>query len=72
MKNMQQVNRIVIIIGTLSIISGYCALNGIACLLDKAQKWGMAATKLSTANNVAIGKAYDANTAISILIILIF
>lgn len=41
-------------------ISGYCALNGIDCPLDKAQKWGLQAKKLSTNKGVATGKAYDA------------
>lgn len=41
-------------------ISGYCALNGIACPLDKAQQWGLAATRASNKKGVAIGKAYDA------------
>jgi len=41
-------------------ISGYCALHGILCPLDKAQAWGLRATKLSNAKDIAIGKAYDA------------
>lgn len=41
-------------------ISGYCALNGIPCPLDKAQRWGYNATKLSTQKGIPIGKAYDA------------
>jgi hypothetical protein len=41
-------------------ISGYCALNGVDCPLNKAQSWGLAATKLSAFNNVSTGKAYDA------------
>lgn len=41
-------------------ISGYCVLNAIDCPLDKAKKWGYAATKLSHQMEVAIGKAYDA------------
>ena len=41
-------------------ISGYCAKHGILCPLDKAQGWGLQATKLSHAKRVAIGKAYDA------------
>lgn len=41
-------------------ISGYCALHNILCPLDKAQKWGYAASKLSNQQNMAIGKAYDA------------
>lgn len=41
-------------------ISGYCALNHIDCPLDKAQKWGLQAKKLSTSKGVATGKAYDA------------
>ena len=41
-------------------ISGYCALNSIPCPLDKAQKWGYAATKLSNQKGTPIGKAYDA------------
>lgn len=41
-------------------ISGYCALNRIDCPLDKAKKWGYAATKLSHQKKRMIGKAYDA------------
>jgi hypothetical protein len=41
-------------------ISGYCALNSVPCPLDKAQKWGHAATKLSNQKSTPIGKAYDA------------
>lgn len=41
-------------------ISGYCALNSIPCPLDKAKKWGYAATKKSHQLNKPIGKAYDA------------
>ncbi len=41
-------------------ISGYCALHGIDCPLNKAKVWGMAATKLSGNLNKSIGKAYDA------------
>lgn len=45
-------------------ISGYCALNSIDCPLDKAQKWGLGATKLSNSKGVSIGKAYDAKYAL--------
>ena len=41
-------------------ISGYCAKNGIYCPLDKAQAWGLQATKLSHTKQVSIGRAYDA------------
>jgi len=41
-------------------ISGYCAKHGILCPLDKAQSWGLQATRLSKQKRVAIGKAYDA------------
>lgn len=41
-------------------ISGYCALHIIDCPLDKAKKWGYAATKLSNQLEISIGKAYDA------------
>jgi len=41
-------------------ISGYCAKHGIMCPLDKAQTWGLQATRLSHQKRVAIGKAYDA------------
>ena len=41
-------------------VSGYCALQGIHCPLDKARNWGIAATKTSNAKGVPIGKAYDA------------
>lgn len=41
-------------------ISGYCALTGIDCPLDKARKWGYDATILSKRKGRAIGKAYDA------------
>lgn len=41
-------------------VSGYCALHHINCPLDKARKWGYAATKLSNQKGFAIGKAYDA------------
>lgn len=41
-------------------VSGYCALNAIACPLDKAQTWGYLATKLSNQKDFPIGKAYDA------------
>lgn len=41
-------------------ISGYCNLNVIDCPLDKAKKWGFAATKLSHQLERLIGKAYDA------------
>lgn len=41
-------------------ISGYCALNNLACPLDKAKKWGLTATRESRKQRVAIGKAYDA------------
>lgn len=41
-------------------VSGYCALNGIDCPLDKAQRWGYNATKLSNQVGRKTGKAYDA------------
>lgn len=41
-------------------VSGYCALYTIDCPLDKAKKWGYAATKLSHSMKKKIGKAYDA------------
>lgn len=41
-------------------VSGYCALQGIDCPLNQAQKWGYNATKLSNQLNRPIGKAYDA------------
>ena len=41
-------------------ISGYCALHSVACPLDKAKKWGYAATQKSHAKKLPIGKAYDA------------
>jgi hypothetical protein len=41
-------------------VSGYCALHQIHCPLDKAQKWGYTATKLSNQKDMPIGKAYDA------------
>jgi len=41
-------------------ISGYCSLNAILCPQEQARTWGMAATKLSHAKGVLIGKAYDA------------
>lgn len=41
-------------------ISGYCALEGIDCPLDKAKAWGYQATKWSNQKGVAVGKAYDA------------
>lgn len=41
-------------------ISGYCALYAMDCPLDKAQKWGYNATKLSHQLKRPIGKAYDA------------
>lgn len=40
-------------------ISGYCALQGMDCPLDKAQKWGYNATKLSNKLNRPIGKVYS-------------
>jgi hypothetical protein len=41
-------------------ISGWCALHAIACPLDKAKKWGYAATQKSRAKKLPVGKAYDA------------
>lgn len=41
-------------------VSGYCALNGIACPLDKARAWGYNATKESNQQGLPVGKAYDA------------
>lgn len=41
-------------------VSGYCALNAVLCPQQQAQKWGLAATKLSQKSNTPIGKAYDA------------
>lgn len=41
-------------------VSGYCALQHIACPLDKARQWGYQATKQSNQKNTPIGKAYDA------------
>ena len=41
-------------------ISGYCALQGIDCPLDKARAWGYEATKLSNQKGKLVGKAYDA------------
>jgi len=41
-------------------VSGYCSLNGIDCPLEKAQKWGYNATKLSKQKYRPIGRAYDA------------
>lgn len=41
-------------------VSGYCGLYNIDCPLDKAQKWGYDATKLSHQKKKQVGKAYDA------------
>ena len=41
-------------------VSGWCALHAIACPLDKARKWGYAATQKSHAKKLPVGKAYDA------------
>ncbi|MGH1337266.1 MAG: KilA-N domain-containing protein [Aureispira sp.] len=41
-------------------VSGYCALNNIACPLDKARTWGYNATKESNQQGLSVGKAYDA------------
>lgn len=41
-------------------VSGYCALYSIDCPLDKAQKWGYEATKLSNQVGKQKGKAFDA------------
>lgn len=40
-------------------VSGFCALHGIYCPVDKARKWGYTATKLSNQKGIIIGKAYD-------------
>ncbi|MEK7254763.1 MAG: KilA-N domain-containing protein, partial [Bacteroidota bacterium] len=41
-------------------ISGWCALQNMACPLDKAKNWGLLATKYSHAKKLPVGKAYDA------------
>lgn len=41
-------------------VSGYCAFNAIDCPLNKARNWGHSATKLSAAQGIATGNAYDA------------